>query len=33
MCFEVKYGMGRHSENVSPEEGFEQLKVRTLQER
>ncbi|KAH6688256.1 hypothetical protein F5X68DRAFT_260772 [Plectosphaerella plurivora] len=26
MCFEVKYGMGRHSENVLPEEGFEQLK-------
>ncbi|KAL2131361.1 hypothetical protein VTI74DRAFT_5196 [Chaetomium olivicolor] len=26
MCFEVKYGMGRHSENVTPEEGLEQLK-------
>jgi hypothetical protein len=27
MCFEVKYGMGRHIENVSMEEGLEQLKV------
>ncbi|KAK0750291.1 hypothetical protein B0T18DRAFT_428258 [Schizothecium vesticola] len=26
MCFEVKYGMGRHIENVSMEEGLEQLK-------
>ncbi|KAK4148746.1 hypothetical protein C8A00DRAFT_19476 [Chaetomidium leptoderma] len=25
-CFQVKYGMGRHSENVGPEEGLEQLK-------
>jgi len=25
-CFEVKYGMGRHSENVTPAEGLEQLK-------
>jgi hypothetical protein len=28
MCFEVKYGMGRHIENVGMEEGLEQLKVR-----
>jgi hypothetical protein len=27
MCFEVKYGMGQHSENVTPEEGLQQLKV------
>ncbi|GAB1315559.1 Rhodopsin domain-containing protein [Madurella fahalii] len=26
MCLEVKYGMGRHSENVRPEESLEQLK-------
>ncbi|KAH6855567.1 hypothetical protein B0I37DRAFT_58362 [Chaetomium sp. MPI-CAGE-AT-0009] len=26
MCFEVKYGMGRHAENVTPEEGVQQLK-------
>ncbi|KAG7119695.1 hypothetical protein HYQ45_014873 [Verticillium longisporum] len=26
MCFEVKYGLGRHSENVSAEEGAENLK-------
>lgn len=29
MCFEVKYGMGRHVENVGMEEGLEQLKVCT----
>lgn len=28
MCFEVKYGMGRHSENVTAAESLEQLKVR-----
>jgi hypothetical protein len=28
MCVQVKYGMGRHSENVTAEEGLEQLKVR-----
>lgn len=28
MCFEVKYGMGRHVENVGMQEGLEQLKVR-----
>lgn len=27
MCCEVKYGMGRHVENVTPEEAIEQLKV------
>ncbi|KAM0322082.1 hypothetical protein ACHAQA_009711 [Verticillium albo-atrum] len=26
VCFEVKYGLGRHSENVSAEEGAENLK-------
>ena len=30
MCFEVKYGMGRHVENVRLEESMEQLKVCVL---
>ncbi|KLU85833.1 hypothetical protein MAPG_04853 [Magnaporthiopsis poae ATCC 64411] len=29
-CFEVKYGMGRHIENVTPFEMVEQMRVRTL---
>ncbi len=32
-CFEVKYGMGRHAENVSAAEGAEQLKVRGVVDR